>query len=73
MRIRHVNREAVSGKSLTVSRVLDLIGVSYSLWLRIINYFQSSYLAVSIKYHINYHGHVQTAITLCHDITDASG
>lgn len=49
MRIRHVTREAVSGKSLTVSRVLYLIGISYSPWLRIRNSFQSSYLAVSIK------------------------
>lgn len=73
MRIRRGNRAAVNRKLVTVSRALYLIGISCSLWLRIINYFQSSYLAVSIKEHINYHGHAQIAITLCYQISDVSG
>lgn len=46
---KDVTREAASGKSLTVARALYLIGISYSPWLRIRTYFQSGYLAVSIK------------------------
>lgn len=47
--MRHVNKAAMNSKSVTTLEVLHLIGIFYSLWLRIKNYFQDSYFALNRK------------------------